>query len=51
MTISDIDVDGLLRRLHLANARRIWRDLVLRADFYVGERDLFGIGSLRDVVF
>ncbi|HEX6113314.1 MAG TPA: hypothetical protein VFZ10_13485 [Geminicoccaceae bacterium] len=27
------------------------RDLVLRADFYVGERDLFGIGFSDNVVF
>jgi hypothetical protein len=44
------------------NRRLIWegyldvdfqrqRDLVLRADFYVGERDLFGIGFSDNVVF
>jgi hypothetical protein len=27
------------------------RDLVLRADFYVGERDLFGVGFSDNVVF
>jgi DNA replication protein DnaC len=26
------DLDGLLKRLHLANARRVWRDLTLRAE-------------------
>jgi len=26
------DLDVLLKRLHLANARRIWRDLILRAE-------------------
>ena len=25
-----IDLDALLKRLHLANARRAWRELVLR---------------------
>jgi DNA replication protein DnaC len=29
---SDIPVDDLLKRLHLANARRIWRDLTARAE-------------------
>ncbi len=28
---SDLDLDPLLKRLHLANARRAWRDLVQRA--------------------
>jgi DNA replication protein DnaC len=28
----DIDLDRLLKRLHLANARRIWRDLIQRAE-------------------
>jgi DNA replication protein DnaC len=27
-----IDLDNFLRRLHLANARRVWRDLVQRAE-------------------
>lgn len=31
MNPADIDIDQLLRRLHLANARRIWRDLAERA--------------------
>jgi len=30
--LSDLELDGLLKRLHLANARRLWRDLVLRAE-------------------
>jgi DNA replication protein DnaC len=30
--VGDIDLDGLLRRLHLANARRIWRDLADTAE-------------------
>lgn len=29
---SSVDLDTLLKRLHLANARRIWRDLVQRAE-------------------
>jgi DNA replication protein DnaC len=29
---ADIDLDRLLKRLHLANARRIWRDLIRRAE-------------------
>ena len=32
MTSPDINIDALLKRLHLANARRIWRDLVQRAE-------------------
>ena len=29
---SDIDLDPLFKRLHLANARRVWRDLLGRAE-------------------
>jgi DNA replication protein DnaC len=29
---TNIDLDRLLKRLHLANARRIWRDLIQRAE-------------------
>ena len=32
MDTSDLDLDALLKRLHLANARRVWRDLVARAE-------------------
>ena len=32
MTPSDDELDGLLKRLHLANARRVWRHLVQRAE-------------------
>ena len=33
MTLTEnIDLDRLLKRLHLANARRIWRDLIGRAE-------------------
>jgi DNA replication protein DnaC len=28
----EVDIDGLLKRLHLANARRAWRELVRRAE-------------------
>jgi DNA replication protein DnaC len=30
--MSDTDLDALLKRLHLANARRVWRELVQRAE-------------------
>ena len=30
--LPNIDLDALLKRLHLANARRAWRDLLLRAE-------------------
>jgi DNA replication protein DnaC len=30
--LNDDDLDPLLKRLHLANARRVWRDLVQRAE-------------------
>jgi DNA replication protein DnaC len=29
---ADINIDALLRRLHLANARRTWRDMIARAE-------------------
>lgn len=32
MKAPDIDIDAMLKRLHLANARRAWRDLVQRAE-------------------
>src|SRR5215218_4596043 len=32
MTAADTDLDALFKRLHLANARRVWRDLVQRAE-------------------
>jgi len=32
MKLSDVELDALLKRLHLANARRIWHDLVVRAE-------------------
>ena len=32
MTAPDQDLDALFKRLHLANARRVWRDLVQRAE-------------------
>ena len=32
MRPSDDELDGLLKRLHLANARRVWRTLVEQAE-------------------
>jgi DNA replication protein DnaC len=32
MTLADLDLDALIKRLHLANARRVWRDLTRRAE-------------------
>ena len=32
MSAPDQDLDALFKRLHLANARRVWRDLVQRAE-------------------
>jgi DNA replication protein DnaC len=32
MIPADTDLDALFKRLHLANARRVWRDLVQRAE-------------------
>src|SRR5690606_893491 len=32
MIAADTDLDALFKRLHLANARRVWRDLVQRAE-------------------
>jgi len=32
MNSNDSGIDALLKRLHLANARRVWRDLVSRAE-------------------
>ena len=40
MNTTDIPIDDLLKRLHLANARRIWRDLVSRA-----EKEDWGFGD------
>jgi DNA replication protein DnaC len=32
MNPTEIDLENLFKRLHLANARRIWRDLIVRAE-------------------
>lgn len=32
MKLSDVEIDAMLKRLHLANSRRIWRDLMQRAE-------------------
>ena len=29
---NEVELDGLFKRLHLANARRVWRDLITRAE-------------------
>ena len=42
----DIDLDVLLKRLHLANARRLWRDLVQRA-----EKEHWPHGRLLEILF
>jgi DNA replication protein DnaC len=31
-SLPPVDLDGLLKRLHLANTRRVWRDLLVRAE-------------------
>ncbi len=43
---SAIDLDTLLKRLHLANARRAWRDLVQRA-----EKEQWPHGQLLQTLF
>ncbi|MEA2663400.1 MAG: hypothetical protein QOI11_344 [Candidatus Eremiobacteraeota bacterium] len=30
--MTDFDLDAMLKRLHLANARRVWRELAERAE-------------------
>jgi hypothetical protein len=32
MIAADTDLDALFKRLHLANARRVWRGLIDRAE-------------------
>jgi DNA replication protein DnaC len=32
VSLPPVDLDGLLKRLHLANTRRVWRDLLVRAE-------------------
>lgn len=32
MNTTDINIEALLKRLHLANARRTWRDMIARAE-------------------
>ena len=43
---TQIDLDTLLKRLHLANARRVWRDLVQRA-----EKEQWSHGQLLQILF
>ena len=45
-TDSQIDLDTMLKRLHLANARRVWRDLVQRA-----EKEEWSHGQLLQTLF
>lgn len=42
----DIDLDVFLKRLHLANARRVWRDLIQRA-----EKEQWSHGRLLQTLF
>jgi len=50
MKLSDLELDGLLKRLHLANARRVWRDLVLRAEMEQwGFRDFLAVLVAEEV--
>jgi len=45
---SDPELDAILKRLHLANARRVWRDLVIRAEKEEwGYRDFLSVSSPR----
>lgn len=44
--MSDVDLDATLRRLHLANARKIWRELCERA-----ERESWAYDHLLAVLF
>jgi DNA replication protein DnaC len=41
-----VELDVLLKRLHLANARRIWRDLIVRA-----EKEQWSHGALLETLF
>lgn len=43
---SQIELDTMLKRLHLANARRVWRDLVQRA-----EKEEWSHGQLLQTLF
>lgn len=43
--VTNIDLDRLLKRLHLANARRIWRDLIQRA-----ESEQWSFGRFLDIL-
>lgn len=50
MNTADIDIDGMLKRLHLANARRAWRELVARAEKEQwGYRDLLAVLVAEEV--
>jgi DNA replication protein DnaC len=45
-TSSTVDLDAILKRLHLANARRVWRDLCVRA-----EKESWTYPHLLEVLF
>jgi DNA replication protein DnaC len=50
MIAPDHDLDALFKRLHLANARRVWRDLVQRAERDAWSyRDFLGILAAEEI--
>ena len=50
MIAPDHDLDALFKRLHLANARRVWRDLVQRAERESWSyRDFLGILAAEEI--
>lgn len=50
MNPADLDIEALLKRLHLANARRVWRDLVSRAETgHWSYRDFLAVIAAEEV--
>jgi DNA replication protein DnaC len=50
MISPDYDLDALFKRLHLANARRVWRDLVQRAERETWSyRDFLGVLATEEI--
>lgn len=50
MIPNDVEIDALLKRLHLANARRSWRDLVAKAEEQEWSyRDFLGLVVAEEV--
>jgi DNA replication protein DnaC len=46
----DADLDALFKRLHLANARRVWRDVVHRAERETwGYRDFLALLTTEEI--